>query len=819
MKKILFIVIILFFFSAHLYSQDPKGVVVICNHWTQFGIGKAFVSGEVNGKWYNENFSMIRGLEQGRRYCGEKQGNKICHELDAYSLVSIANENPEYLNVIKNEIANNRMELVGGTYGQAESQVFGYESAIRQFTYGQSTLLKYIGKKAKTYIVEEQNYFSQLPQILLKTGFKYASLQFQNSGTPGPENDNIVLWKGLDNSRIITVPNNKGHVSCTTLRDDPQYTTPLKSVLNYKAPFIYQWIELWVPGYDWGASVEPYYKGLNKFYELGFKPMLLTEFIEWASTRSPMSEIAFKMDNSNYDNNFYNGGWGYENERQARGSNQTESMLLTLEALQAGDSNFGNKLNNVLPDLWSRLLVSQNHDVYLAGTIPAYIKGIKTYNSELAVNEFNIIRASVKDKTGISNLVDKTSKKIILFNPCPWKISVPVMFELNETQKTDNKYIVDQSVLSELFRSDNGNITLSPTIVEMDPYAVAEYSFKIHDNENINPQNENLLQTSNNGKSWKVKGHNEIIFSPLKGTWKTTEPFFYEPPIVNTESIYKNIENSPSVALKPFSSGKCSGYTWKNDLMLIRHCPEPAVSVSNLVYGTQSDITMVEFQQRLTSNPVIATGSRPDSTWSFTVTIPSDSLKVFADSPYGEEERKVTQFYCSRYIRIEMKGKQLLWCPSQNTHFRRIDRNGQTSIELTVLDYKFSGTTNWGMRFYIGKNFTTAQSMKLAETFHRKPIIIPEKTNTEKINTIACDNAAVLVYHVFNEKETRLNIRVVNTTNQKQTANIKLPKNAISATTADLVGNSLENNTIKLNGDMLNYTFMPWEIATFSIRF
>jgi hypothetical protein len=253
--------------------------------------------------------------------------------------------------------------------------------------------------------------------------------------------------------------------------------------------------------------------------------------------------------------------------------------------------------------------------------------------------------------------------------------------------------------------------------------------------------------------------------------------------------------------------------------MLIRHCPEPAVSVANLVYGTQSDITLVEFQQRLTSNPVIATGSRPDSTWSFTLTIPSDDLKIFADSPYGEEERKATQFYCSRYIRIEMKDKHLLWCPSQNTHFRRINSNGFVSIELTVLDYKFSGTANWDMRFYVGKNFTTAQSMKLAETFHRQPIIVPEKLNTEKINTIACDNAAVLVYHVFNEKETGLNIRVVNTTNQKQTANIGLPKNVKNVTTCDFVGNPVDNNTIQPKEDMFKYTFLPWEIASFSVKF
>ena len=96
---------------------------------------------------------------------------------------------------------------------------------------------------------------------------------------------------------------------------------------------------------------------------------------------------------------------------------------------------------------------------------------------------------------------------------------------------------------------------------------------------------------------------------------------------------------------------------------------------------------------------------------------------------------------------------------------------------------------------------------------------IPEKSNTEKINTIACDNSEVLVYHVLNGKEKGLNIRVVNTTNQKQTANIKLAKNVKSVTPSDFEGNTADNDTIQPKEDMFKYTFMPWEIATFSIKF
>ena len=49
-------------------GDGVSGAIVICNHWTQFGIGETFPEGEIGGRWYRRNFSTVLGLEQGRRW-------------------------------------------------------------------------------------------------------------------------------------------------------------------------------------------------------------------------------------------------------------------------------------------------------------------------------------------------------------------------------------------------------------------------------------------------------------------------------------------------------------------------------------------------------------------------------------------------------------------------------------------------------------------------------------------------------------------------------------------------------------------------------
>jgi hypothetical protein len=810
-------------------ENEAKGAIVICNHWTQFGIGETFPEGEINGKWYRRNFSTVFNFERGRQWLNESPENRVCHELDAYFLESLMEEDPAYLSVIRDLLESGRMELPGGTYGQAESQVFGYESALRQLTFGQAAFRTFLGRPVTTYIVEEQCFFPQLPQLLLQAGFKYGSIQFQNSGTLDSLPHDLILWESPDGSAIPTIPPHPGMLSCA--RQWKGYDDIVAQLAGRPAPLIFQWMELWVPGLDWGASVAPYRKAIHQLEEKGFRQMLLSEYIAWAAKRSPLPRIRLRMDQSNYNNNFFQGGWGYENEKTARSSNQYESLLLAAEAICAGGGpnetlqNFKRKL----PELWSRLLRSQNHDPYLAGSVPAYIKGMRSFQSELAVNQLSIVKEVLQSDLGLGKPILAEGSLVRFFNPCPWPVKTPVLIELNQTEWPNHSFILTSGQeqtqeVNAVFRSDDGNLLAGPVMMELPGYGSADFRVNRQiGKENAAAGNSKVLISSEDSHAWNVAlpHFDGIAIRPLVGEWRQVPSFFYEHPNTNVERAYTQLETAPVDILWRGNSSGMEVITWRQDLMRIKEVPEPALCVHGMLMGGQAGNSFVEFRQRLTSTVRFATGKRPSGTWRFQIQIPAEGLHVVADSPFAEEERRISEFYCARYIRLEWPDRHILWCPSQNTFFRKVESKGVLFLECTIFDFTFTGTAQWGMRLFAARSFTAAESMRLAEAYHRQPVILPSGTGPLGLEGMKSDNAHIIITHSFPAPDKGcIGMRVLNASSEIQDGTFNWPKPFVKVETADLDGRLLPFNNgaqLALSQSTWRYRFRPWEIATFCI--
>ncbi|MEW5974267.1 MAG: hypothetical protein AB1898_00540 [Acidobacteriota bacterium] len=810
-------------------ADEAKGAIVICNHWTQFGIGETYPQGEVNGKWYRRNFSTVLGFERGRQWLKERPQNRICHEFDAYFLESVTEEDPAYLNVIRDLLDSGRMELPGGTYGQAESQIFGYESAIRQLTFGQAAFRKFLGRSVTTFLVEEQCFYSQLPQLLLQAGFKYASVQFQNSGTLDSLPQDLILWEAPDGSALPTVAPHPGMLSCA--RQWKSYDEVVDQLAGRPAPLIFQWLELWVPGLDWGASVAPYREAIQQQEQNGFRQMLLSEYVAWASKRAPLPRMRLRMDQSNYNNNFYQGGWGYENEKTARGSNRFESQLLAAEAICAG-AGVEEPLSSVrrkLPELWSRLLRSQNHDPYLAGSVPAYLGDVRSFQSELAVNQFSIVKETLQSELGLGKPISADASPARFFNPCPWPVNAPVLIELDETQWPDHCFTLkaDQQPdrnLDAVFRSDEGNVLVGPVMLNLPGYgSVAVRVARKGPKRDVPLAESEFLLPSDGAHTWKVMLPHceEIVINPLVGEWRQVPSFFYEHPNVNAEAAHTQIEAAPvNITWRSRSEG-VEVATWRQDLMRIKEVPEPALSVQGMAMAGLAGSSFVEFRHRLTSNIRFATGKRPAGTWRFQVRLPADRLRIVADSPFAEEEHKKDTFYCSRYVRLEWPDRHILWCPSQNTLFRRVEVRGDLFVECTVFDFEFTGTAQWGMRFFAAAGFTAAESMRLAESYHRQPITMPSSSGAPAFRGIAADNAHVVITHCFPAPgRGSVGLRVLNASDDPQETTFDWPKAIAKVEVADLDGrpiSSTKDAQLALSRSKWRYRFRPWQIVTFCI--
>ena len=807
---------------------EISGAIVICNHWTQYGIGETFPAGELRGRWYRRNFSTVFGFEQGRRWLLEDPRNRVCHEFDAYFLEALAEEDPEFLAGLRDLLDKRLMELPGGTYGQAESQVFGYESALRQLTYGQAAYRRHLHRGVATYLVEEQSFYPQLPQLLKLAGFKYASIQFQNSGQVDPLPHDLILWEAPDGSAIPTVPNHPGMQSCA--RQWASYDEVTAQLRGRRAPLVFQWMELWPPGLDWGASVAPYRQAIHALEAQGYRQMLLTEYLEWALGRCETPRTRIALDRAHYDNNFFQGGWGYENEKTARGSNRCESRLMAAETLCAGRGApvLAKALESRLPELWSRLLISQNHDPYLAGSVPARVNGVQSFMSELAVDQLTRVERALREEGGLGRPLAASGEDAALFNPCAWPVNVPLLLELDTPVWPRTRFSLrtaaGEKLLRPVFRSDQGNVLVGPVWIALGPYATMDLALAPASGApDARDGGAGLLLPERDGRAWRVAEElmAGIEFEPLVGQWRQIPSYFTEKhPNINLEFAHEDIAQAPvQVVLRTESDGLDTA-AWRRDLMRIREVPEPALGVEGLAIAGRGPVPFVQFHQRLTGGIRFKTGPRPSGTWRFAVRGPSAGLRLVADSPFCEEERTRETFYCSRYVRLEWPGRHLLWCPSQNTLFRKIVAGEVTTIECTVFDFEYSGQASWDMRFHVAPSFTAAASMRLAEAFHRAPLQVARQVTAGRVAGVEADNPLVVLNHVFPLEDGAVGVRALNASDAPQVCLFKGPQAASEVAAADLDGHAPPNSWRTQIGpkNEWTYSFRPWEIATFRAR-
>jgi hypothetical protein len=305
------------------------------------------------------------------------------------------------------------------------------------------------------------------------------------------------------------------------------------------------------------------------------------------------------------------------------------------------------------------------------------------------------------------------------------------------------------------------------------------------------------------------------------GEWKQVPSFFYEHPNTNVEKQHRKLEAAPVELTWRGTSNGMEVATWRQDLMRIKEVPEPALRVQGMAMGGHAGTSLVEFRQRLTSTIRFETGKRPNGTWRFQMQIPAEGLRIVADSPFAEEERKAREFYCSRYIRLEWPGRHILWCPSQNTLFRRVESQGALFVECIVFDFTFSGTAQWGMRMYAAQAFTAAESMRLAESCHRQPVHLQTTFGAPGLEGIKSDNPNVLITHTFPAPvQGSIGVRVLNASNETQESLFHWPKRFARVEAADLDGRPRpvqEPVPLSIAQSTWRHRMRPWEIVTFCV--
>lgn len=288
---------------------------------------------------------------------------------DGVGYEKLAAEHPRALDELRQAVEQGLVEPVGCSYGQPYGLFHGGESNVRQLAFGIRAVLRLLGVRPKAFWEEEFYFFPQLPQLLASCGYTSASLFFQwtwHTPEVPREPHSLVLWEGLDGTRLPTLPRTALNVHQWPEDFDGLLESEL--VRGLARPAVVQWLEL-MPSKDWmcrGEVLLPRLKELmaDERFEVRPRTMsrLVEELVEGGVDALPVRRYGM-------DDVWHGMSLGKNGDAKVRASRACEQQLLAAEAASALVGLFGRPYPSwdvypawELDEAWRELLAAQHHD-------------------------------------------------------------------------------------------------------------------------------------------------------------------------------------------------------------------------------------------------------------------------------------------------------------------------------------------------------------------------------------------------------------------------------------------------------------------------
>ena len=334
--------------------------LMLANHWSYTGIG-----------WPLGLESCRNSIEDSLNTADVYPHVKVCINLDARAYEAVKKYFPETIERLKKYLKEGKTEIIGGTYGQPMGSMIGNESVIRQLTEGRKVVEKVLDFDMPSFLEEEEFTFPQLPQLLLQSGFRYASLaQCDTWGKVGaPVMDHSrIRWEGKDGSCIPALPRTKlyFHPPCVTSDVQELLTDKMRGNIrelteNGEPPIVTVWTE-----FGWEPIGE---HNINKFYVENYQALAERDDVHFVTLGEYLSRHALPTDKKvyvAYDDLKKLLPWGIGADQLRRYDRVIENLLLAAERLDAVLYLLGEKSNGrKITQAWKNLMISQSHDVSL----------------------------------------------------------------------------------------------------------------------------------------------------------------------------------------------------------------------------------------------------------------------------------------------------------------------------------------------------------------------------------------------------------------------------------------------------------------------
>ena len=329
---------------------------------------------------------------------------------------------PSLFERMKARIASGQWEATGGLWVEADCNLPGGESLVRQFLFGQRYFKKELGVDPKVVWLPDGFGFSYaLPQIILKSGLRYFMTTKLSWSQFTKMPHDTFWWEGVDGSRVlvhmITTPDPRGW-NDYSVDLDPEHV--LTCWTNYKQKKDNQEVLM---SYGWGdggggptrsmqenARRLPYLKSLPRFRQGRAEDFFAD--LERRAARLPTWNDELYLQ-------FHRGCYTSQ-ARIKRHNRRSEVLFHDAELLAAiGFLHGGRYPAEELNRAWELILLNQFHDILPGSSIPeVYQDCDRDYREIFTVGR----RHRDEAIRAIANQVVEESDEdtLFVFNPLAW---------------------------------------------------------------------------------------------------------------------------------------------------------------------------------------------------------------------------------------------------------------------------------------------------------------------------------------------------------------------------------------------------------------
>jgi len=307
-------------------------------------------------------------------------------------LIWLKNNQPKEYKQFQELYHKGRFEIINPSYSQPYNLIIGEESNIKQLEFGLKTL-KELGLKCNTYYASESSMHPQIPQLLKSFGIHYCSLRTRLLGINPTTPSGHIVWRGLDNSSIQTITDQSGVFNGELWHGRFFKEIPHMLFQAVSRPFFQSIIYSSIEDFVMDIPLNEEIWRVSKYLDI---IGIFVTFSDLINKIELDGEYKFNRDS------FYLGENVFILSELFLNNKKCEKLLLTAERVNSIISLYQKTTkDDILDNLWKRLLETQAHDNYAVpfirnGDYSEVQLSPEVYNSlELNKNKVQISRLSL----------------------------------------------------------------------------------------------------------------------------------------------------------------------------------------------------------------------------------------------------------------------------------------------------------------------------------------------------------------------------------------------------------------------------------------